>query len=139
MAKTWLLPNRFKRVGWILLIIGLILGATWLIGGEWPWRCSQTVEYLLNKVTLVSIIAGVMIVIGSRERVEDEMVSHLRLSSLLIALWISYSALIVATLSFYGIDYIDVMFFNVALTPLIFLAVFRWKMWRARKEAGDEE
>ena len=67
------------------------------------------------------------------------MIAHIRLNSLLTALYINYALLIVAALAVYDLDFLNVMMYNMFTILLIFMAVFRYKIWRMKKGAEDEQ
>ena len=130
--KTPLFPHSFQRVGWIIFAIGVALGAYSIFKGF-------DGSYVMNNVTIISIIVGGLFVTCSREKIEDEMTQQLRLSSLLTALYINYAALIVCALLVYDMDFLNVMIYNMFTILLIFMVVFRWKIWRMKKGAEDEK
>ena len=130
--KTPLFPHSFQRVGWIIFAIGVALGAYSIFKGF-------DGSYIMNNVTIISIIVGGLFVTCSREKIEDEMTQQLRLSSLLTALYINYAALIVCALLVYDMDCLNVMIYNMVTILLIFMVVFRWKIWRMKKGAEDEK
>ena len=94
---------------------------------------------LVNNIAIIGIVSGAMLVTCSREKIEDEMVRQLRLNSLLVALYINYAVLIVCSLFVYGLDFLYVMIYNMFTILLIFMAVFRYRMWCLNKEMKDEE
>lgn len=96
-------------------------------------------EYVLNNIAIVGISIGVILVTCSREEDEDEMIQHLRLNSLLIALYVNYAILICCSLVIYDLAFLDVMLYNMFTILLIFMVVFRWKIWRAKKGADNEQ
>lgn len=130
--KTPLFPHSFQRVGWIVFAIGVALGAYSILKGF-------DGSYVMNNVTIISIIVGGLLATCSREKIEDEMTQQLRLSSLLTALYINYAALIVCALLVYDMDFLNVMIYNMFTILLIFMVVFRWKIWRMKKGAEDEK
>ena len=130
--KTPLFPHSFQRVGWIVFAIGVALGAYSILKGF-------DGSYVMNNVTIISIIVGGVFATCSREKIEDEMTQQLRLSSLLTALYINYAALIVCALLVYDMDFLNVMIYNMFTILLIFMVVFRWKIWRMKKGAEDEK
>ena len=130
--KTPLFPHSFQRVGWIIFAIGVALGAYSILKGF-------DGSYVMNNVTIISIIVGGLLATCSREKIEDEMTQQLRLSSLLTALYINYAALIVCALLVYDMDFLNVMIYNMFTILLIFMVVFRWKIWRMKKGAEDEK
>ena len=129
--KTPLFPHSFQRIGWIVFAIGVAMGVYAVVKGF-------DGSYLLNNITIISIIAGGILVTCSREKNEDEMTQQLRLSSLLTALYINYAALVVCALLLYDMDFLSVMIYNMFTPLLIFMVVFRWKIWRMKKALQNE-
>ena len=129
--KTPLFPHRFQRVGWFIFAVGVALGAYSVIKGF-------NGSYLLNNITIISIIVGGLLATCSREKIEDEMTQQLRLNSLLTALYINYAALVVCALLLYDMDFLSVMIYNMFTPLLIFMVVFRWKIWRMKKAMQNE-
>lgn len=133
-----LLPHRFQKIGWVILIPSFILGVV-IIGSDFDLPTSQTWEALLNNMALIGFCLGSISVTCSRERIEDELITKIRLDSLLIALYINYALLIVAALCCYEFAFLNVMIYNLFTIPLFFLSIFRYKLWRLRKEVRNEE
>jgi predicted permease len=130
--KTLLFPHRFKLVGWIIFAISATIGAYIMF-------TDNTDSYLLNNIAIIGISIGAILATCSREKVEDEMTEQIRLNSLLVALYINYAILIVCSLLIYDLDFLQVMLYNMFTILLIFMAVFRWKIWRAKKGVEDEQ
>lgn len=158
MKNTLLLPYRFKKIGWALLIPTLLLGILMYIDGfdgipsflcpgvpqnvyapGYAFCHSQTTARILNNVALIGILVGTLFVACSRERVEDELITRIRLNSLLTALYANTAVVIIGALTAYDLKFLDIMVYNLLTLPVIFLVVFRCKLWRLRKEAHDEE
>ena len=144
MTKELLLPHSFKKIGWVILIPTLLLGVLMLIDGFngyptylmpaqgtacYETLCSATTGRALNNIALVGICIGGIFVACSRERIEDEMISRIRLNALLTA----------TALCTYDLSFLYVMIYNLLTMLLIFLAVFRWKLWRLKHAVADEE
>ena len=130
--KNLLFPHRFQRIGWALFAISMVIGGYILISGN-------SYSYTLNNIAIIGIIVGAVLVTCSREKVEDEMTQHLRLNSLLVALYINYAVLILCSLLVYDLSFVTVMMYNMFTVLLIFMAVFRYNIWRAKKGADYEE
>lgn len=161
MKKSMLLPYGFQKIGWAILIPTLLLCAGLLVGyhvfetdfdesariifgwlglpvrtaGEW----FSDAAHWINNLCIFGVVAGGLLVGCSRERVEDEMIASIRLNALLVALWINYGVLLAAALLVYDLQFIDVMMYNLFTMLAIFVALFRFRLWRLRKEAKDEE
>lgn len=162
MKKDLLLPHRFRTIGWIIFLPPLLLGLYLVFNGmdtsdlaemiarvigqrrmaptvEAVRRIGNGIEPWLNNVLIIGILAGSLMIACSRERIEDEMIRHVRLNALLVALYVNFGVVIVAALCVYGLDFVDVLIYNLFTLPVIFLALFRWRLWRLRKTLRDEE
>ena len=67
------------------------------------------------------------------------MISRIRLNALLTALYVNYALLIATALCTYDLSFLYVMIYNLLTMLLIFLAVFRGKLWRLKHAVADEE
>ena len=94
---------------------------------------------LLNNHIVLWLWLGTIFVACSREKIEDEMISRIRLNALLMALYIQAACIIVATFAFNSLDFLNVMIYNLVAYPIIFVGAYRVMLWRIRKEADDEE
>ena len=129
MEKIFLLPNGFKKVGWIILVPTFVLR---VLTSDWVGK-------ILNNVAIIGICLGCLFVACSRERVEDELIGRIRLNSLLIALYINSSVLIILSLFCYELLFLNVLVFNMFTNIIIFLIVFEMKLWKLKKSLRDEE
>ena len=130
--KTLLFPHSFQRIGWVVFAISAAIGAYILF-------TDNTDSYLLNNIAIIGTCIGAILATCSRENVEDEMTGQIRLNSLLIALYINYAILIVCSLVIYDLDFLSVMLYNMFTILLIFMGVFRWKIWRVKKATENEQ
>ena len=122
MKTNYLLPNQFKKIGWIVFIPSFIMGILWLIFEFEPNFFDVNVisffnNELFNSPEFVVIvennianeILGVLIIISAsfvafaKEKNEDEFISKLRLESLVWATYLSYGILIFALLFIFSI------------------------------------
>ncbi len=139
MKTHYLLPNRYKTLGWILFFIGLLLGI--LLYSNLLETDVLTVNVLsvyndnllndndsffkiikngiLDELAALLIITGGLIAGFSKEKIEDEFISKLRMDSLVWALIVNYLILIIAIIFVYDITFFNVLVFNM-FTPLIF-------------------
>ena len=130
-----LLPGGFKKVGWWILIPALILGVFLMFDGF----NGHLLPYIMNDIAIIGILLGTIFITCSRRKFEDEMIGQIRLNALLIALYIHIGIAVLCALFCYDGNYFDAMVWNMFTLPLLFLIVFQWQLWRARKEAGDEK
>tara|TARA_R110001583_G_C5480564_1_gene393752 strand:+ start:190 stop:660 length:471 start_codon:yes stop_codon:yes gene_type:complete len=142
METNYLLPNKYKKLGWVLFVLG-ILGGLFMYVTDFDAN-----EYLKMKVLSIyddqifkdpsffkivengvfDELVSVFIIIGgflvgfTREKIEDEFIYKLRKDSLVWALIVNYSILLVAVLFVYDTSFLHILFFNM-FTPLVFFVI----------------
>ncbi len=158
MKTKLLLPNRYKTIGWFILIPATILGLILVyneFGTDWLWGkvfaiaadgtfgnnkyFSFTNTNITNTVIGSLFIIGAMLVSFSKEKTEDEFIAELRLSSLLWAVCVSYILLLIAFVLVYGTPFLDVMVYNMFTVLIIFIIRFNYLMYRNSKTVSDEK
>ncbi len=158
MKNNLLLPNKYKKIGWYILIPSTVLGIfISLTGFETEWLNVKVFAILYdrifdeskmfsfvkaditNTVTGVLFLIGAMLVGFSKEKTEDEFISELRLSSLLWSVWINYVLLFFAFIFIYGIPFFTVMVYNMFTVMIIFIARFNYILYKNSKLMSDEK
>ena len=157
MKTNYLLPHKFKTLGWVLFIIGIVGGIYVLTSNYEQDILSTNVlsfykgEGLFGKesgffkiikndvfdeVVALFVIAGGLFVTFSREKVEDEFIYKLRKDSLVWAVIFNYSILVIAILFVYDFAFFDVLVFNM-FTPLIFF-ILRFNFLKLKSKSHEE-
>ena len=159
MFKQILLPNRFKLIGWILLIPSALLGFLLMLGDlESKLTITSKVFALYNDeilgdkrhfgiistditITLVGVvfILGAMMVGFSKEKHEDEYIAKLRLSSLMWAVWVNYVLLLLSFIFIYGMGFFHVMIYNMFTVLIIFIGRFNIILLKNKMISTDEK
>lgn len=158
MISNLLLPHSFRRIGWILLIPATILGImvvffdyesphlnckvlALLSGqlGENQWKFFNIIENnLTNEIAAILFIVAAWFVAFSKEKVEDEYISKIRLDALLWATYISYAFLIFCFIFVY--DFLFFRFMTVSLFSILIIFIIRFNILLYRsKNAGHEK
>lgn len=157
--RTYLLPHNFKKIGWLLLIPSLIIGILMFIFNwdvDWlnfqvpallstkellgkPEFFKLVSNNLLDEIIGLSIVIGGMMIAFSREKVEDEFISKIRLDSLVWATYLNYAILLMAILFVFDICFFYVMIFNMFTVLFFFIARFNWMKFRVNKTLSDEK
>lgn len=147
--RGFLLPHVFGKIGLAILVpftlFGLFImftGGTEVAFGRFfsaTGNHREIESQILNNITIIALIVGLIFSACSREKNEDEMISAIRLDSLLIALYISSLLLIVAVLFLYGNNFYEFLIYHMFILPLIFLVTFKIKLWRLNSGGDDEE
>lgn len=158
MKTSYLFPHRFKKLGWIILLPGLVLGMLvissnfeldWLqlsvpsllnetVMGSTQWF-TWTEQNLTDELATVLIIAGLMLVSFSKERNEDEFISRIRLESLVWATHTNYIVLLLSALFIYGTTFFLAMTFNMFTILGFFTIRFHWALHNSKKMIGHEK
>ena len=136
LMKIFLLPHTVRPIGWIVLVSTLTLGILLLCG---TLNYDVKYETFLNDTAIIGIALGSIFITCSRERIEDEMTSMIRLKALLTFLYTYVIMLIIGTLAINGIPYLYVMMACLVMLPIIFVVLFKYEMHKYNKEKPDEE
>ncbi len=158
MSQQRLFPHRFKAIGWFILVpaffAGLYLTITdfqpgWLDAkmlSIFPSRFYGTTKaFSIISVNLANTIAGSLFIIGgllvgfSREKNEDEFIASIRLTSLLRAVFVNYSVLLVAFIFVYETSFLSVMVYNMFTVLLLFILRFHYLLNKSLKTVPDEK
>lgn len=151
MNTLKLLPNRFKKIGWSIFIPSLILGIISLTGiinspeisfpvfynSGFPLSNEDSGLFKTTEIDFFANLFGILIIIGgtlvgfSKEKIEDEYISSLRLKSVFWSLIITYSIVLVLFLAIFGTLFFTAMILIMFL-PLV-LYVFRFNYLLLKK------
>ena len=123
MKTTLLLPNGFKKIGWAIFVPAFLLGCSICFFGEnfdrWLFR-----ETVMNNIAIIGTVVGALFIGFSREKIEDEMIQHIRLNALMAAMWINY---------------LTVMACGMATPLVIFLLVYHFNLYRLNRNLHHEK
>ena len=148
MKNSLLLPNKYKVIGWVIFLLFITLGIFCMlidfkiqgfqiynfVGGSFFGDYNLTNEFAVFGITI-----GLLIIVFTKEKIEDEYISMLRLKSLQWAVLLSYVVLIVLNFSFYGLVFLILLVYNIWTILLIFIIKFYWSLYKLRKEGLQDE
>lgn len=158
MPSEFLLPNKYKLIGWCLLIpvsiLGIILtfndleifsikAKTFALVNEAFFEDSSFFQVITTNVT--PTILGVLFIIAalmvgfSKEKKEDEFIASVRLSSLVWAVWVNYILLFLCFALVYGGSFFTVMIYNMFTVLIIFIVRFHYILYKHSKSVSDEQ
>jgi hypothetical protein len=142
MKTSYLLPNKLKKLGWVLFILGIV-GGVYMYYTDFDAMDFLEINVLsiysdpiLGKPTFFEIIkngifdelVSIFIIIGgllvgfTKEKVEDEFIYKLRKDSLVWALIVNYSILLLGIMFVYDASFMHILMFNM-FTPLLFFVI----------------
>lgn len=93
---------------------------------------------LLNELLLTLVLVASWMVAFASLREEDEYTWMVRLESMLLALIINLGLLLIANFLVFGFVFMHVMTFQLFIFPLIFSAVFAFRLQRQKNLSHEE-
>ena len=158
MKLNYLFPNKYKKIGWLILIPSVIIGSITLILEFEPNYLDFNVPAIfideffgdkhfigivnnnvLNEILGTLIILSSLLVAFSKEKSEDEYISKIRLESLVWAVYLNYAILLISFLFIFDLSFLWVMIFNMFTILLFFIIRFNWQISKLKKSAHYEE
>ncbi len=158
MKTNYLLPNQFKKIGWLIFIPVLILGLLWVIFEFEPaafdiktvalftGKFMDDIQFMaITENNIADEIIGVLIIISgifiafSKEKEEDEFISKIRLESLVWATYVNYAILILALILVYNMSFFWVMVFNMFTVLIFFIIRYNWALYKLKKALDYEK
>lgn len=157
MNKSLLLPNKYKTIGWCILIPSAIVGLFMMIGHfEFTFKApvfaivsdelfAETHYFSFVKENITYTVVGMLFICGallvgfSKEKTEDEFIANLRLSSLLWAVLLNYTLMLLAFMFVYGPAFLQVLTYNIFTVLAIFIIRFNYVLYKNAKSATDEK
>ncbi|MBO6185121.1 MAG: hypothetical protein J6O88_10635 [Chryseobacterium sp.] len=151
MNTLQLFPNQYKKIGWFIFIPSLILGIISLTGiinfpeislpvfynSGFPLSNENSGLFKTAEIDFFPNLFGILIIVSgiltgfSKEKIEDEYISSLRLKSVFLSLIVTYSIILILFLTIFGTLFFTAMILIMFL-PLI-LYVFRFNYLLLKK------
>lgn len=89
--------------------------------------------HLFFIATSLLVMTGLFLIAFSKEKIEDEQISQLRLDSLRWAIYFYYLTLVLSIVFTNGIDFIDILRINIWVPLIFFIVRFRWVIFRLNR------
>jgi hypothetical protein len=148
MNNNLLIPAKYKVLGWSLTLIFGVVGFMCLyqdfnleilnfkIGNE---LFDNGNNNLTNEIALTGFIIGLLLIVFSKQKLEDEYISLIRLKSLQLSILISYLIFIILNFSFYGLNFYEITFYNTFTVLAVFIITFQIRLFKLRNEGLKNE
>ena len=147
MKKNLLLAHKFKYVGLVMFLLGILF--TIFVGGDDPrWLKMKIIAPILQNlggeftffgkyeadlgltIMGVLLIGGSLLIAFSKEKTEDEFINSLRLRSFQLAVLVNFVLLFLGYLLLWGGIFLDVVFYNMFSTLVLFIIIFHLLLLR---------
>ncbi len=158
MKTTYLFPHRWRPVSGILFLLSSMALASFFLF-DWSEALEAKVfaiigndgfigdvhyfslleNYILDELLVALFIITGIVYAFSKEKQEDELVASLRLHSLAWATITNYTIILFCYLFIYGLPFLQIMMIAMLSQLLIFILLFRYKMYRFYKSETYEE
>jgi hypothetical protein len=150
---SYLFSNKFKKISDVIFYLSIPIGLFLLLTDRiqdvfvvnvfsifsYEWIGSERTGFgwiengLGDEIfTLLIIISG-LVNSFSKEKIEDELISKIRLESLSLSLFISFGFIIISTFLVYNLIYMYVLVFNLFLIILLFNLIFKVRLYKHYK------
>lgn len=161
MKTHFLLPNKLKKMGWILFVPSLVVQLIAMVfginldqylnvkvlafyqdnfGNSYHSHFLSIIENSISdEILTVGLIVGGLLICFSKLKNEDEYISKIRYESLVWATYLNYGLIVLFTLSLYGMSYLNVLFYNMFTLIVFFIVRFHYQIYKLNKTASDDE
>ena len=158
MKTDFLIPHKYRKLGWVLAILSFALGLIELMYEIRP----QFLDIIMPSIFInnlfgsfelfgfveanvwsdlcgISLIIGLILIAFSKEKKEDEYIMKIRLESLVWAVYVNYAILILAFIFIYAMSFFWVMTANMFTILIFFIIRYTIKKNALNKDLVDEE
>ena len=159
MKTRYLFPSKYKKVGWILLFVGVAFGIIAIINDfeapQWKMKVfalfkddfingedysfSWFKDDVFNELTSILISIGGLLVGFSKSKFEDEYISRVRMESLIWATYVNYGVLLFTILFVFGMPFLNVMIYNMFTILIFFIIRFHYMLYKTKRQLRYEE
>ena len=94
--------------------------------------------HLFFILTILLMVIGLLLVAFSKEKIEDEQISQLRLDSLQWAIYLNYLVLITTAVFMNRNDFRDILYLNLWVPLAFFIIRFRWVIFRLNRSVKED-
>ncbi|MFA6334379.1 MAG: hypothetical protein WCX48_02340 [Bacteroidales bacterium] len=163
MKTKFLLPNKFIKVGFILLGLSILLMLFTGIFGDIKLLTKFPVFYIYNSGVFPAIsdaqnhlmgfmyddihyelivtlfVLGCVFIGFSRLKSEDEYTVNLRLESLLWAMYVNFAIFLFSVLFIYGLFFLEIQLYCLLAFLAIFNLRFYYMLYQSKKSSRNEK
>jgi len=144
MKSRFLFPHYFRRIGYCCFIAAILFVIFFHIlhpDGFMHGLHHNPVSGLktLHDIVALLTLAGLIFIAFSKEKIEDEHISLIRLESLQWAVYLNYFMLALSVILTNNIMQLMHIIQTGVWAPLIFFIIrFRWKIWQLNRSFKEE-
>jgi len=156
-SRQLLLSHSYKKLGWWIFILSLILGLYFMIVSELPFnptirtfglfgnellsKSQPPLRFgeieLIPNLIILSLLIGGLLIMFSKQKKEDEFINHIRLVSMQFSVFINYSLLFFCSVFIHGIPFLHVMIYNLFTVMLIYILRFHFLIFKNSQNSNE--
>ncbi|MFA8450100.1 MAG: hypothetical protein ACEPOW_05355 [Bacteroidales bacterium] len=144
MKNNYLFPRVFEYIGYVLLILGIFLGILFLSEISLDFLKINVVGFFdngfnVNKTDITDELTAIFLILGglfiplAKTKHEDEFILKIRLKSLVYAVYLNFTLVILTVIFIYEFSFLDVMMYNLFSLPLFFAIIFKWMLYKFKR------
>ena len=142
--KSLLMPHICQKIGWWLFLVSILIDVIKTI--FFHDLNSMEVAGSIARVSSILMLASLLLICLSKEKVEDEMISSLRLKAVGITAYVFFLFFLLHSLFSVVSDmlfphfepnlyiYEIILLCLPILTAVLYYVLFKWMLWRSRKQ-----
>ncbi|MCP5063449.1 MAG: hypothetical protein GY936_13435 [Ignavibacteriae bacterium] len=145
----YLLPNRIRIVGWLLLLVGIPFSIFRFYLGQKPeffdvkvfaiYSTFLQTKYLSvitnnisEEISGLTILLGLFFLAFSKEKIENGNILGIRLRSLFYSNFLSIIFLGLSFLFIFGLSFVHILILNMYISLILFIIIFQYKLYKNR-------
>ena len=144
MKSLFLLPNRFKKIGYFLFPIGLIIWIS-IQQGLFKTELNHTIKVLTLTLSFFSFLIGLYLISFSKEPIEDEYIDSVRLKSFQISsitqmvfFLISFTMMFLFNIEPSGDGGLSIFFLSsIILFWIMYITIFNYTLINTKSKIDD--
>ena len=159
MKTNYLFPHKFKWISGILFIVSISIMLCWIIEPDIfkdieikskVFAIAETAfmgdnvyfgiidTNILDELLMATVIISGLVFAFSKEKIEDEMTSKIRLESLAWATYANYLIFLFCVLFIYGMVFLNIIMFAFFTHLLFFILRFNWEIYKFNRTTNEE-
>jgi hypothetical protein len=143
MKDKYLLPYKSRWIGLVLIFLHIPIRAIWesyypnIDEHRLPTSPADSMLFTNGHLFYIAssllVLTGLFLIAFSKEKIEDEQISKLRLDSLRWAIYVNYALMILSLIFTNGVNFIDMLRLNLWMPLIFFIIRFRWVIYRQNR------
>jgi hypothetical protein len=144
------LPNKFRIFGWIILLIGIVLGVARFYFGiklefldikvfavyskYFETNYFKVIDnHVSEELIALLLLVGLFCISFTREKIENDYISAIRYKSLILTFYINAVLIALSFLFVYGIGFVTVLVINVFSPFIIYIILLKYFLYKSQK------